>query len=245
MRSLRGRGPLPNAGESMPLGLLGGSGAVSFDLVALKAIQYAPAGASRQTIVEGIGRGIGRVAAHEFAHQILNTGAVHNRDDENSYEYPSPDRAAQYYRRAALDDGPAAPGAEAAMRFTGLTPTLYTRDIRGSVDFYVNALGFEREGPDGGGVAFVRRDEVEIMFAWPNAHMPFERAGADRRALHPLRRRRRGMGEGQGRGARLLPDRGLRLRHARVRRLRQQRLPPPVRPGNRRRVVRLRPPARL
>ena len=24
-------------------------------------------------------------------------------------------------------------------------------------------------------VAFVRRDEVEIMFAWPNAHMPFER----------------------------------------------------------------------
>ena len=60
------------------------------------------------------------------------------------------------------------------MRFTGLTPTLYTRDIRGSVDFYVTALGFQREGPDSGGVAFVRRDEVEIMFAWPNAHMPFE-----------------------------------------------------------------------
>ena len=97
MRSLRGRGPLPNAGESMPLGFLGGSGGVSFDLVVLKAIQYAPEGASRQTIVEGIGRGIGRVAAHEFGHQILNTGLVHNKDDENSYEYPSPDRAAQYY----------------------------------------------------------------------------------------------------------------------------------------------------
>ena len=97
MRSLRGRGPLPNAGESMPLGFLGGSGGVSFDLVALKAIQYAPEGASRQTIVEGIGRGIGRVAAHEFGHQILNAGLVHNKDDENSYEYPSPDRAAQYY----------------------------------------------------------------------------------------------------------------------------------------------------
>ena len=95
--SLRGRGPLPNAGESMPLGFMGGSGGVSFDLVALKAIQYAPQGASRQTIVEGIGRGIGRVAAHEFGHQILNTGLVHNKDDENSYEYPSPDRAAQYY----------------------------------------------------------------------------------------------------------------------------------------------------
>jgi uncharacterized glyoxalase superfamily protein PhnB len=60
------------------------------------------------------------------------------------------------------------------MRFTGLTPTLYTRDIHGSVDFYVSALGFEREGPDGGGVALVRRDDVTIMFAWPNAHMPFE-----------------------------------------------------------------------
>jgi uncharacterized glyoxalase superfamily protein PhnB len=60
------------------------------------------------------------------------------------------------------------------MRFTGLTPTLYTRDIRGSVDFYVNTLGFERDGPVGGGVAFVRRDAVAIMFAWPNVHMPFE-----------------------------------------------------------------------
>jgi hypothetical protein len=97
MRSLRGRGPLPNAGESMPLGFLGGSGGVSFDLVALKAIQYAPEGASRETIIGGIGRGIGRVAAHEFGHQILGTGLAHNSGDENSYEYPSPDRAAQYY----------------------------------------------------------------------------------------------------------------------------------------------------
>ena len=97
MRSLRDRGPLPNAGESMALGFLGGSGGVSFDLVALKAIQYAPQGASRRTIIEGIGRGIGRVAAHEFGHQILSVGLVHNSGDENSYEFPSPDRAAQYY----------------------------------------------------------------------------------------------------------------------------------------------------
>ena len=60
------------------------------------------------------------------------------------------------------------------MKFHGLTPTLYTRDIRGSVDFYVNVLGFEHDGPDGTGVAFVRRDDVEITFAWPNAHMPFD-----------------------------------------------------------------------
>jgi len=96
-RSLRPRGPLPNAGESLSFGWLGGSGAVSFELVALKAIHYAPAGASRATIIDGIGRGIGRVAAHELAHQILGVGSMHNQVDENSYEYPSPDRASQYY----------------------------------------------------------------------------------------------------------------------------------------------------
>lgn len=97
VRALRGRGPLPNAGESMPRGFLGGSGGVSFELVALKAIEYAPAGAARQTIVDGIGRGIGRVAAHELVHQIISAAATHNPRDEDSYEYPSPDRAAQYY----------------------------------------------------------------------------------------------------------------------------------------------------
>jgi hypothetical protein len=81
----------------MPHGFLGGSGGVSFELIALKAIQYAPPGATRQIIVDGIGRGIGRVAAHEFAHQMINAGETHNPQDENSYEFPSPDRAAQYY----------------------------------------------------------------------------------------------------------------------------------------------------
>jgi hypothetical protein len=47
--------------------------------------------------VEGIGRGIARVAAHELAHQIINSAAAHNPRDESSYEFPSPDRAAQYY----------------------------------------------------------------------------------------------------------------------------------------------------
>jgi hypothetical protein len=96
-RSLRARGPLPNAGESVSFGWLGGAGAVSFELVALRAVQYAPAGASREAIIEAIGRGIGRVAVHELAHQILSAGAMHDNTDANSYEYPSPDRAAQYY----------------------------------------------------------------------------------------------------------------------------------------------------
>ena len=33
------------------------------------------------------------------------------------------------------------------MKFTGLTPTLYTRDIRGSIAFYVTMLGFTHDGP--------------------------------------------------------------------------------------------------
>jgi len=81
----------------MPLGFMGGSGAVSFDVVTFKAIEYAPANATRAIVLDGIGRGIGHVAAHELAHQIINTGAAHNKADESSYEYPSPDRAAQYY----------------------------------------------------------------------------------------------------------------------------------------------------
>jgi hypothetical protein len=87
---------LPNAGESLALGVLGGTGAVGFDLVALKTIHYTPAGVSRQGVIEGIGRGIGRVAVHEFMHQILGAAALHD-DDQDSYEYGSPDRPSQYY----------------------------------------------------------------------------------------------------------------------------------------------------
>lgn len=93
----RAHSAFPKAGESVALGILGGAGAVGFDLVALNAIRYAPVGASRQTIVDGIGRGVGRVAIHEFAHQILGVTDIHNPDDQDSYEYPSPDRRSQYY----------------------------------------------------------------------------------------------------------------------------------------------------
>jgi hypothetical protein len=61
-------------------------------MVASKATLYAPLDASRKTLIEGIGRGIGRVAVHEFFHQILGAEAVDNDKDEHSYEYGSPDR---------------------------------------------------------------------------------------------------------------------------------------------------------
>jgi hypothetical protein len=88
---------LPAAGESVAMGFLGGTGAVDFDMVTAAAIHYGPPDASRQSIIQGIGRGIGRVAVHELMHQILGASIAHNDTDVNSYEYGSPDRRSQYY----------------------------------------------------------------------------------------------------------------------------------------------------
>lgn len=85
------------AGESLAMGFLGGAGAVGFEMVATDAIRYAPPHALRQQVSEGIGRGIGRVAVHEFMHQMLGPAAAHNTIEVDSYEYGSPARPSQYY----------------------------------------------------------------------------------------------------------------------------------------------------
>lgn len=46
---------------------------------------------------EHIRRGIGRAAAHEFAHQFLGSAPIHDSRDIRSYEYRSADRREQYY----------------------------------------------------------------------------------------------------------------------------------------------------
>jgi hypothetical protein len=89
--------PLPDAGESLAMGFLGGTGAVGFDVVATEAVHYSPINESRQRVVEGIGRGIGRVAVHELMHQMLGPAVAHNTVDVDSYEYGSSDRQSQYY----------------------------------------------------------------------------------------------------------------------------------------------------
>jgi hypothetical protein len=89
--------PRPNAaGASYAFGMLGGAAFINFATLALKAVVYAPPGASRDDIVRGIGRGIGRSAVHEFAHLIAGSESIHS-DDENSFEYDAADRASQYY----------------------------------------------------------------------------------------------------------------------------------------------------
>ena len=92
--------PFSMAGESHVFGPLGGFGSVGFQILAHNAIEYAPAGASRAEIIDGIGRGIGRAAVHELAHQALGTdnlSHIDGRSDGQSYEYRSADRPAQYY----------------------------------------------------------------------------------------------------------------------------------------------------
>ena len=93
-------GPRPlAAGESMALGPIGSQGWVSFRTVSGLALSYVSPEADRTMVLDSIGRGIGRVAAHEFAHQILSGADLHASNDPESYEYASADRRALFYGR--------------------------------------------------------------------------------------------------------------------------------------------------
>lgn len=85
------------AGESRVVRPLGGRGAISFRVLADNALAHAPPGATRSIVLEGIGRGLGRAAAHEFAHQFLPWLQIHDSSDRTSYEYASAFRVEQYY----------------------------------------------------------------------------------------------------------------------------------------------------
>ena len=85
------------AGSSHAVPGFGGSGAVSFTYYASGALVYAPPEAARSELIEAIGRGLGRGAAHEFAHQFLGGHALHDTRDRGSYEYYSAARSEQYY----------------------------------------------------------------------------------------------------------------------------------------------------
>jgi hypothetical protein len=97
-------GPRPlAAAESVALGPLGSQGWVSFKAVSSLALSYAPGDADRAMIVESIGRGIGRVAAHEFAHQILSGADLHASGNPSTYEFASADRRALFYGQLQWD----------------------------------------------------------------------------------------------------------------------------------------------
>jgi hypothetical protein len=88
---------LPVAGASRRLPLGGGIGEVSFRTLGSQAVGNAPRDASRARIIEAMGKGIGRTAAHEFAHQILDHVNLHDTKDSDSYENGISDRPSQFY----------------------------------------------------------------------------------------------------------------------------------------------------
>jgi hypothetical protein len=73
----------------------GGAGEVSFLYFASGAQVYAPPDLPRSELIAAIGRGIGRGAAHEFAHLIGY--ASHASSDRGSYEYHAASRSEQYF----------------------------------------------------------------------------------------------------------------------------------------------------
>ena len=88
---------LPVAGASRRLPLGGGIGEVSFRTLGSQAVGNAPRDANRARIIEAMGKGIGRTAAHEFAHQILDHVNLHDTKDPDSYENGISNRPSQFY----------------------------------------------------------------------------------------------------------------------------------------------------
>ena len=66
-------------------------------MLAAYAESYGPPSADRAAIWTAIGRGIGRAAVLEFAHQLLGDAAIDRSADKQTSEYGSADRREQCY----------------------------------------------------------------------------------------------------------------------------------------------------
>jgi uncharacterized glyoxalase superfamily protein PhnB len=59
--------------------------------------------------------------------------------------------------------------------FQSLQPMLRTKDLHGTVKFWVDYLGFTCDGlSEEDGWASLSHDSVRVMIALPNAHVPFD-----------------------------------------------------------------------
>jgi hypothetical protein len=85
------------AGESRAVAGFGGAGHVNFEYVANGAMVFAPDDATREQIIAALGRGIGRVAIHEFLHQLLPKSPIHDSRNADSYEGNSPAQIQGYF----------------------------------------------------------------------------------------------------------------------------------------------------
>ena len=85
------------AGASRGIAGLGGSGRVSFNYLANGAMVFSPETASRAEVIAAVGRGLGRVAIHEFLHEILPKLPIHDSRDARTYEGNSPALVEGYF----------------------------------------------------------------------------------------------------------------------------------------------------
>ena len=63
------------------------------------------------------------------------------------------------------------------MKINKLTPMIYTADLQGTVDFYVQIFGFTCLANEPGyGWARVQLDNADLMISKPNDHIPFDKS---------------------------------------------------------------------
>lgn len=63
------------------------------------------------------------------------------------------------------------------MKYKALTPMLWTAELQATIEFYTSVLGFQLdELNQEWGWCSLSKDAASIMFATPNAHMPFDGA---------------------------------------------------------------------
>lgn len=62
------------------------------------------------------------------------------------------------------------------MKFTALRPVIYSKQVKYTVEYYIEMLGFTCVGyTDDWSWATLSRDGVEVMVSYPNAHTEFHR----------------------------------------------------------------------
>lgn len=62
------------------------------------------------------------------------------------------------------------------IKFQPIRPMLWTNELKETIAFYVNVLGFKcGEYNEDWGWAALHKDDCEIMLAKPNEHIPFEK----------------------------------------------------------------------
>lgn len=62
------------------------------------------------------------------------------------------------------------------LKVNKITPVIYTIDIQGTIEFYVNQLGFKCEGFDIEiGWARVEFDNADLMISLPNSQLPYQK----------------------------------------------------------------------